>query len=190
MVCNLTNAAPVLEKVIPFGSYTEDEVLLTAACLEEHFPHSVARAVVNGAAERNLIHEEEHAEVDYIVAHGIATTLHGEKAIIGSKHFVCEDEGVSISEEMQSEIDRRSGASSVIYLAIGGELAGVLCISDPPREEAAEAIRQLKKLGIKNIVMLTGDSEGAAAITAEKLGITEYKAQNLSSQEMCADFRA
>ena len=175
----LTNAAPVLEKVIPFGSYTEDEVLRTAACLEEHFPHSVARAVVNGAAERNLIHEEEHAEVDYIVAHGIATTLHGEKAIIGSKHFVCEDEGVSISEEMQAEIDRQSGASSVIYLAIGGELAGVLCISDPPREEAAKAIRQLKKLGIKNIVMLTGDSEGAAAITAEKLGITEYKAQVL-----------
>lgn len=175
----LTNAAPVLEKVIPFGSYTEDEVLRIAACLEEHFPHSVARAVVNGAAEKNLIHEEEHAEVDYIVAHGIATTLHGEKAIIGSKHFVCEDEGVSVSEEMQAEIDRQSGASSVIYLAIGRELAGVLCISDPPREEAAEAIGQLKKLGIKNIVMLTGDSEGAAAITAAKLGITEYKAQVL-----------
>ena len=115
----LTNAEPVLEKVIPFGAYTESEVLKTAACLEEHFPHSVARAIVKGAAEQNLHHEEEHAEVQYIVAHGIATTLHGERAIIGSKHFVAEDEGIVITPEQQAEIDAKSGACSVVYLAIG-----------------------------------------------------------------------
>ena len=175
----LTNAEPVLEKVIPFGAYTESEVLKTAACLEEHFPHSVARAIVKGAAEQNLHHEEEHAEVQYIVAHGIATTLHGERAIIGSKHFVAEDEGIVIMPEQQAEIDAKSGACSVIYLAIGSELAGVLCIADPPRAEAKQAITMLREAGISNLVMLTGDSEQAASRTAEMLGITQYHAQVL-----------
>ena len=175
----LTNAEPVLEKVIPFGAYTESEVLKTAACLEEHFPHSVARAIVKGAAEQNLHHEEEHAEVQYIVAHGIATTLHGERAIIGSKHFVAEDEGIVITPEQQAEIDAKSGACSVIYLAIGSELAGVLCIADPPRAEAKQAITMLRDVGISNLVMLTGDSEQAASRTAEMLGITQYHAQVL-----------
>ena len=175
----LTNAEPVLEKVIPFGAYTESEVLKTAACLEEHFPHSVARAIVKGAAEQNLHHEEEHAEVQYIVAHGIATTLHGERAIIGSKHFVAEDEGIVITPEQQAEIDAKSGACSVIYLAIGSELAGVLCIADPPRAEAKQAITMLRDAGISNLVMLTGDSEQAASRTAEMLGITQYHAQVL-----------
>ena len=175
----LTNAEPVLEQVIAFDGMNEDEVLRTAACLEEHFPHSVAAAIVKGAADKGLIHEEEHAEVEYIVAHGIATTLHGERAVIGSRHFVQEDEGVEVTDEMQAVIDRQAGASSVIYLAIGGRLKGALCIFDPPRTEAKRAISLLKAAGIKNVVMLTGDSEKAAKLTAERLGITHYESQVL-----------
>ena len=130
----LTNAEPVLERVISFSHYSEDEILKIAACIEEHFPHSVARAIVKGAAERNLNHQEEHAEVEYIVAHGIATTLHGKRAVIGSHHFVSDDEHVVVTPEQQAEIEEKSGGCSVVYLAIGGELSGVLCISDPPRK--------------------------------------------------------
>lgn len=179
----LTNAEPVLETVIPFGGYTEDEALKIAACLEEHFPHSVARAIVKGAADRGLDHAEEHAEVNYIVAHGISTTLHGKKAIIGSHHFVAEDEGIFITEAQQNEIDEKSGACSVVYLAVGDSLAGALCISDPPRAEAAKAVEMLKREGIENIVMLTGDSVKAAEIIAAKLGITEVHAQVLPEQK-------
>ena len=179
----LTNAQPKLEQVLAFGELPEDEVLRIAACLEEHFPHSVARAIVAGAAEKGLIHEEEHAEVEYIVAHGIASTLHGERVVIGSRHFVMEDEHVPITKRIQNQIDKKAGASSVIYLAIGGRLEGVLCISDPPRLEAAETIRALKESGIRNIVMLTGDSQKAAEITAEKLGITTVYSQVLPEQK-------
>lgn len=175
----LTKAEPVLEKVIPFGTYTADEVLRIAACLEEHFPHSVARAIVKGAADKGLDHEEEHADVQYIVAHGIATEFHGKRAVIGSRHFVSDDENIEITAGQQAEIDEDSGACSVIYLAIGGELAGALCISDPPRTEAKTAIDLLKKAGISHIVMLTGDSQKAAATTAAMLGITECHAQVL-----------
>lgn len=179
----LTNAEPVLEKVIPFENYTEEEVLKTAACIEEHFPHSMARAIVKGAEQRGVLHAEEHAEVNYIVAHGIATTLHGERAIIGSRHFVCEDEGVTITDEQQAFINEKAGASSVIYLAVGGKLAGVLCINDPPRKEAAKAVKLMKKCGIENVVMLTGDSNSAAEIIAEQLGITEFHAQVLPEEK-------
>lgn len=179
----LTNAEPVLDKVIPFGNYSEEYVLRTAACIEEHFPHSMARAIVNGAEKRGVVHAEEHAEVNYIVAHGIATTLHGERAVIGSRHFVCEDEGVTISAGQQAKIDENSGASSVIYLAVGGELAGVLCINDPPRAEAADAVALMKKCGIKNVVMLTGDSSSAAEKIAQQLGITEVHAQVLPEEK-------
>ncbi|MGN0692449.1 MAG: heavy metal translocating P-type ATPase, partial [Oscillospiraceae bacterium] len=179
----LTNAEPVLERVISFGGYSENEVLKIAACLEEHFPHSVARAIVKGAAELGLDHAEEHAEVNYIVAHGIATTLNGERAIIGSRHFVCEDEGVEITPEQQAEIDERSGACSVIYLAVGNKLTGALCISDPPREEAKPVIEALKKCGFEDIIMLTGDSEKAAEIIASQLGITEFYAQVLPEEK-------
>ena len=179
----LTNAEPVLEKVIPFENYTEEEVLKTAACIEEHFPHSMARAIVKGAEQRGVLHAEEHAEVNYIVAHGIATTLHGERAIIGSRHFVCEDEGVTITEEQQAFINEKAGASSVIYLAVGGKLAGVLCINDPPRKEAARAVKLMKKCGIENVVMLTGDSNSAAEIIAKQLGITEFHAQVLPEEK-------
>ena len=175
----LTNAEPVLEKVIALGDYSEAETLKTAACLEEHFPHSVARAIVKGAADRDIDHAEEHAEVQYIVAHGISTTLHGKRAIIGSRHFVCEDEGIEITDEQQAEIDEKSGACSVVYLAVGDKLTGALCISDPPRPEAEEAVKQLKEAGITNIVMLTGDSAKAAEITAQKLGISDFRAQVL-----------
>lgn len=179
----LTNAEPVLERVIPFGGYSENEVLKIAACLEEHFPHSVARAIVKGAAELGLDHAEEHAEVNYIVAHGISTTLNGERAIIGSRHFVCEDEGVDITPEQQTEIDERSGACSVIYLAVGNKLTGALCISDPPREEAKPVIEAMKKCGFENIIMLTGDSAMAAEIISEQLGITEFYAQVLPEEK-------
>lgn len=179
----LTNAEPVLEKVIPFDGYAEEEVLRTAACIEEHFPHSMARAIVKGAEMRGVVHAEEHAEVNYIVAHGIATTLHGERAVIGSRHFVCEDEGVTITSEQQAKIDENAGASSVIYLAVGGSLAGVLCINDPPRAEAARAVELMKKCGIKNVVMLTGDSTSAAEKIAQQLGITEVHAQVLPEEK-------
>ena len=175
----LTNAEPVLERAISFSDYSEDEILRIAACIEEHFPHSVARAIVKGAADRGLNHQEEHAEVQYIVAHGIATTLHGKRAIIGSHHFVSEDEHVEITAEQQAAIEAQSGGCSVVYLAIGGKLSGVLCISDPPRAEAGEAIGLLKKAGIENVVMLTGDSQKAAEVTAAKLGITKCFAQVL-----------
>ena len=179
----LTNAEPVLDKVIPFGNYSEEEALRTAACIEEHFPHSMARAIVKGAEERGVVHAEEHAEVNYIVAHGIATTLHGKRAVIGSRHFVCEDEGVVINDEQQAEIDKAAGASSVIYLAVGNKLAGALCINDPPRAEAAKAVALMKKCGIENIVMLTGDSSSAADMIARKLGITEVHAQVLPEEK-------
>ena len=175
----LTNAEPELMNVVPFGNYSSDEVLKIAACIEEHFPHSVARAIVNAAKERNIIHAEEHTEVIYIVAHGIATKLFDERAVIGSRHFVVEDEGVIISDEQQAVIDESAKGCSVVYLAIGGRLAGALCISDPPRKEAAGVIKGLKRSGFEHIVMLTGDSRGAAESTAAALGINEYYYQVL-----------
>lgn len=179
----LTNAEPVLDKVIPFGDYSEEKVLKTAACIEEHFPHSMARAIVKSAEMRGVVHAEEHAEVNYIVAHGIATTIHGERAVIGSRHFVCEDEGVTITKEQQARIDEISGASSVIYLAMGDRLAGVLCINDPPRAEAARAVELIRKGGVKNVVMLTGDGNSAAEMIARQLGITEVHAQVLPEEK-------
>lgn len=175
----LTNAEPMLERVIPFGDCSEDGALKIAACLEEHFPHSVAKAIVKAAADKGIDHAEEHAEVEYIVAHGIATTLNGKRAVIGSRHFVCEDEGIEITSEQQERIDELSGACSVIYLAVGNSLTAALCISDPPRAEAAEVVSALKKSGFANVIMLTGDSAKAAETIAAQLGITEFYAQVL-----------
>ena len=175
----LTKAEPRLEKIIPFGKYSENRILKIAACIEEHFPHSMARAIVKAAMERKINHAEEHADVQYIVAHGIATSLKGKRVVIGSKHFVIEDEKVNVSDENQAIIDKEAGAASVIYLGIGGELAGAICIGDPPREEAADAIRKLRESGIKNVVMLTGDSLNAAERVAEHLGIDTFYAQVL-----------
>ena len=150
-----------------------------SACLEEHFPHSVAKAVVKEALQRGLNHEEEHADVEYVVAHGIVTTLHGERAIIGSEHFVVEDEGVQITDGQRAVMEAEGGGFSTIYLAIAGKLAGIICISDPPRAEAAEAISMLKKQGIQHVVMLTGDHVNAAEKTAALLGIEQFEAQVL-----------
>lgn len=175
----LTNAHPVLEKVIPCGKFERDEVLRISACIEEHFAHSVATAIVKKAEEEGLHHEELHSEVEYIVAHGISTKIGRKKAIIGSRHFVEEDEGIRFTKKQQKLIDENIDEYSVIYLAIGKKLQGILCISDPVRDEAHNVISQLKELGISNVIMLTGDSENAAKKIAGDLGITRYKSQVL-----------
>ena len=175
----LTNAHPVLEKVIPCGKYERDEVLRIAACIEEHFAHSVATAIVKQAEKEGLHHDEDHSEVEYIVAHGISTTYDGKKAIIGSRHFVEEDEGIRFTKKQEKLIEENVKEYSVIYLAIGKKLQGILCISDPVRDEAHDVISKLKELGINNVVMLTGDSENAANKIANDLGITRYKSQVL-----------
>lgn len=175
----LTDACPKVAKVIPMAGYERNEVLRTAACLEEHFPHSVAKAIVRQAELEQLSHREEHAEVKYVVAHGIASTLYGERVLIGSSHFVFDDEGILISEEEQQIIDAETNGYSTIFLSIGDRLAGIICVEDPVRPEAKEVIQKLKALGIRHIIMLTGDSEPAAIAACKALGITEYRSQVL-----------
>lgn len=176
----LTASRPHVAKVVSLGVLSNEEVLRQAACLEEHFPHSVANAIVDKAKEEKLEHFEElHTEVEYIVAHGIASTLLGKRVIIGSEHFVIEDEGVELSESKKEIIKENMNKYSVIYFAIDGNLEGIICIDDPPREEAQEVLAHLRQLGIKEIIMLTGDSENAASTTAEMLGITNYRSQVL-----------
>lgn len=156
--------------------FNRDEVLRLAACQEEHFPHSVARAVVEQALKEDLKHEEQHTEVQYIVAHGIVTTIFGKRAIIGSYHFVFEDENVPLSDAQKAEMDEEIGGDSAINLAVDGKLAGFQCISDQPRAEARETIRQLRALGIKQVVMLTGDNEASARLVSERFDIDRYYA--------------
>ncbi len=175
----LTNASPKVIDVIPFNGYERDYVLRTAACLEEHFPHSVATAVVEKAKEENLNHSEEHAEVEYLVAHGIVTQLNGERAIIGSAHFVFEDEGVMCDDDQQALIDQKSMGNSSIFLALGGKLAAMIVIDDPIREEAPLIIQSLREAGIHRICMLTGDAEPAAKRVADALGLNMYVSQVL-----------
>ena len=175
----LTAATPTVTEVIPFDGYERDEVLRIAACLEEHFPHSVARAIVRQAEIENLKHREEHAEVEYIVAHGIKSRLHGEQALIGSWHFIVEDEGIIVTEAQKQVIHEKGRSKSTIFLALGTQLAGMLCIDDPIRPEAASVIASLKNMGIKDVVMLTGDADEAAKSVAKQLGITAYRAQIL-----------
>ncbi len=176
----LTNAHPAVHKVISWDDdLPEREALRIAACLEEHFPHSVARAIVGEAARQGLAHEEFHTEVEYIVAHGIRSTVDGEPVIIGSAHFVFEDEGVEQPEGLFEKLDEVAPGTSSIFLAKGGKLVATVCISDPPRDNAAQIVRRLHDQGAGRIVMLTGDSEGAARVTAELLGIDEYRAQVL-----------
>ena len=182
----LTQALPTVEKVIVFGPYSEDESLRIAACLEEHFPHSIAAAVVQAAKDRGLRHEEMHSEPEYIVAHGIVSTIDGTRAIIGSEHFVLEDEAVSLSEENKEMINRLKESSSLLYLAVDGKLVCVLCITDPIRPDAAKTIQKLRTLGVKNFYMLTGDAENAAAHIAEQLHLTGYRSQVLPEEK--ADF--
>lgn len=175
----LTVACPTVAKVIPFEGFKRDYVLKTAACLEEHFPHSMARAIVKKAAEERLNHEEEHAEVQYVVAHGIASCINNEKALVGSYHFVFEDENISLSEEQKTIIERESDGYTLIYLAVGGQATGFICINDPIREEAKKVIKKLKETGIKQVIMITGDGEKTARIVARQLGIDNYYAQVL-----------
>ena len=175
----LTHATPTVVQIVPFGTRTEDEVLGIAACLEEHYPHSMANAVVQAASARGIRHDEMHSEVQYVVAHGIASTIGGEKAVIGSQHFVFEDEGCYIPTAETAKFDALPPEYSHLYLAIGGVLAGVICIADPLREEAAEVLRQLRGLGIQKAVMMTGDNDRTASVIAKQVGVDAYYAEVL-----------
>ncbi len=175
----LTKAQPVVVKVISFNGEDEDELLRMSACLEEHFPHSMAKAVVNAAKEKGLVHEENHSKVEYIVAHGISSRVEDKKVIIGSHHFVFEDEKCRIPEGMEETFQNLPGEYSQLYLAVEGKLAAVICIADPIREETATVIQMLKESGFKKIVMMTGDSERTACSGAEKIGVDEYYSEVL-----------
>ena len=179
----LTEACPQVSKVLAFGDYSRAEILRTAACLEEHFPHSVAKAIVRQAEKEGLFHEERHAEVQYVVAHGIASALDGQKVLIGSPHFIFEDEGVVLTDAHKAKLEQTGGNDSAVYLAIGQELVGAIFIHDPVRIEAAKVIAALKETGITNVIMMTGDGENAAKAASEQLGITEYYARVLSEDK-------
>ncbi len=184
----LTHACPRVAEVVPFNGKDEAEMLRLAACLEEHFPHSMANAVVEEARRRGLRHEERHATVEYLVAHGIASSVDGEQVRIGSAHFIFEDEQCVIPEDEQAKFDALSPAFSQLYLAIDGVLSAVICISDPLREEAKDVLSALRGLGVKNAVMLTGDSPRTAAAIAEQLGVDDFQAGVLPSDK--ADYVA
>ena len=172
----LTHACPRVAQVVPFGGKEEAEMLRLAACLEEHFPHSMANAVVEEAKRRGLRHEEYHSKVEYLVAHGIASTVDEERVLIGSAHFIFEDEGCVIPEGEQERFDALPPEYSHLYLAVGGQLAAVICISDPLREEAKEVLSTLRALGVTNTVMLTGDSYRTAAAIAAQVGVDDFRA--------------
>ena len=172
----LTHACPRVAQVVSFGTKEEAEMLRLAACLEEHFPHSMANAVVEEAKRRGLRHDEYHSKVEYLVAHGIAITVDGERVLIGSAHFVFEDEGCVIPEGEQDRFDALPPEYSHLYLAVGGQLAAVICIADPLREEAEEVLSALRTLGITSTVMLTGDSYRTAAAIAAQVGVDDFRA--------------
>ena len=175
----LTRATPQVVDIIPFSNSEKDDVLRLAACLEEHFPHSMANAVVRAAREQGLSHEEMHSEVEYIVAHGIASRVGGERVVIGSYHFVFEDEHCIVPADEQEKFDRMPGEYSHLYMAASGQLVGVICIADPLRPEAASVLRQLHKLGIRNAVMMTGDSYRTAEAIARQVGVDQFFAEVL-----------
>lgn len=175
----LTRATPQVVEVVPFSGCNEHEVLQLAACLEEHFPHSMANAVVRAAKERGISHEEMHSEVEYIVAHGIASRVGGQRVVIGSHHFVFEDEKCTIPTAEQQKFDALKPAYSHLYMAASGQLVGVICISDPLRPEAAAVLNGLRALGIRNTVMMTGDSERTAAAIAKQVGVDRFFAEVL-----------
>ena len=175
----LTRATPQVVDIIPFGNSEKDDVLRLAACLEEHFPHSMANAVVRAAREQGLAHEEMHSEVEYIVAHGIASRVGGERVVIGSYHFVFEDEHCIVPADEQEKFDQMPAEYSHLYMAASGQLVGVICIADPLRPEAASVLRQLHKLGIRNTVMMTGDSYRTAEAIARQVGVDQFFAEVL-----------
>lgn len=170
----LTKARPTVAKVVSFNGEDPDELLRIAACMEEHFPHSMAKAVIQAAKDKGLDHEEMHSKVEYVVAHGISTMIGERKAIIGSYHFVFEDEGCTVPEERRADFERLPQEYSHLYLAIDNRLAAVICIEDPLREEAPEAVASLRKAGLSRIVMMTGDGERTAAAIARKVGVDAY----------------
>ena len=175
----LTRATPQVVQVVPFSGCEEQEVLQLAACLEEHFPHSMANAVVRAARERGISHEEMHSEVEYIVAHGIASRVGGERVVIGSHHFVFEDEHCTVPAGEMDKFNDLDPQYSHLYMAASGQLVGVICIADPLRPEAAQVLRQLRELGISNTVMMTGDSDRTAAAIAKQVGVNQYFAEVL-----------
>ena len=176
----LTEARPIVADVVPFGDYQRDTVLRLAACLEEHFAHPVGQAVVRAAEERNLAHREEHAEVEFVVAHGIASRLGEQRVLVGSEHFIVDDEGIAISAAQRAVIDQHAAQGrSVLYLAIGGELAGIILIEDKIRADARDIVSQLRADGVRRIVMLTGDGPLTAQSIATQAGIDEFRAQML-----------
>ena len=175
----LTRATPQVVDIIPFSNSEKDDVLRLAACLEEHFPHSMANAVVRAAREQGLAHEEMHSEVEYIVAHGIASRVGGERVVIGSYHFVFEDEHCIVPADEQEKFDQMPAEYSHLYMAASGQLVGVICIADPLRPEAASVLRQLHKLGIRNTVMMTGDSYRTAEAIAQQVGVDQFFAEVL-----------
>ena len=175
----LTKAKPTVAKVVSFCEGSPDEMLRVAACLEEHFPHSMAKAVVNAAREKELEHEEMHSKVEYLVAHGIASTIDEKRVVIGSYHFIFEDENCCIPEGYQETFDQLPEEYSHLYMAIEGRLAAVICIEDPLREEAEAVINSLRRSGFSKIVMMTGDSERTAAAIAQKVGLDEYYSEVL-----------
>ena len=175
----LTYAEPKVAQIVPFGGHEETEMLRLAACLEEHYPHSMANAVVEEAKKQGLKHEEYHSQVQYVVAHGISSMVEGKKVLIGSAHFVFEDEGCTIPEGEQEKFDSLPAQYSHLYLCIAGELAAVICIYDPLRAEAKDAIRALHACGISKVVMMTGDNRRTAASVAEEVGVDEFYAEVL-----------
>lgn len=175
----LTKAKPTVKDVITFNGGTKEEMLRIAACLEEHFPHSMAKAVVVAAKQQGLAHEEMHSKVNYIVAHGISSYIEERKVIIGSYHFVFEDEGCIVRPEYQERFDNLPAEYSHLYMAIDNKLEAVICIEDPLREEAAGVVKALKKVGIKKVVMMTGDSERTASAIAKRVGVDEYYSEVL-----------
>ena len=175
----LTQSRPEVARVVPAAGFDENEVLRLSACLEEHFPHPVARAVVHGAEERNLRHAEEHTEVEYVVAHGIASHWKGKRVLLGSRHYLSQDEHVDLSpmEEHIAALSREG--YSLLYLAVDGSIAGIIAMEDPLRPESPALIRRLREMGVSHVLMLTGDDARTASVVAEKLGITEFRAQVL-----------
>jgi heavy metal translocating P-type ATPase len=179
----LTEARPEIVKVIPLGGKTREQVLSMAACLEEHYPHSVAAAVVRQAEVENLKHREEHSELEYVVAHGVAARYDKARVVLGSRHFVFEDEKTALGGTEQALIQKETEGYSAIYLAREGRLLGIICFTDPPRKEAAALVAELKALGISRVVMITGDHEAAAKHIAGGLGLTEYYAEVLPQEK-------
>ena len=175
----LTKAQPTVRQVVSFNCMSENELLRIAACLEEHFPHSMAKAVVQAAIDRHLVHEELHSKVEYIVAHGISSKINDKKVVIGSYHFVFEDEKCAVPDGMMEEFEKLPSECSHLFMAIDHELAAVICIEDPLREEAAEVVRELKAAGISKVVMMTGDSDRTAKAIAARVGVDEYYSEVL-----------